>query len=110
MGGLLENQCIIIKYKIFHALSTHLKSPKLKLNMFRPSGPHQLTPYCYAQMECAVEQLSDKVTSKRGENVTQLLHVVHERNSIHFYCSLHFSFLLCLFSLLLRFVVTLHRS
>ena len=29
--------------------------------MFRPSGPHQLTPYCYAQMECAVEQLSDKV-------------------------------------------------
>ena len=54
-------------YKMFHALSTHLKSPKLKLNMLRPSGPHQLTPYCYAQMECAVEQLSDKVTSKEAK-------------------------------------------
>ena len=79
-------------YKIFYALSTHLKSPKLKLNsyknMFRPSGPHQLTPYCYAQMECEVEQLSNKVTSKRGENVTQLL---HQFSSVQF-SSVQFSF------------------
>ena len=52
--------------------------------MFRPSGPHQLTPYCYAQMECAVEQLSDKVTSKRGENyhLTVLLRIPSAHNNM----------------------------
>ena len=76
---------------MFHALSTHLKSPKLKLNMLRPSGPHQLTPYCYAQMECAVEQLSDKVTSKEAK--TSLNCYMWYMNVIPFTFIVHYIFL-----------------